>query len=43
MGYVRDLVQRRIPGIYVLSLRIGSSLVQVLTVGPSPARLFPGR
>uniref|UniRef100_A0A8V0YR47 Palmitoyl-protein thioesterase 1 n=1 Tax=Gallus gallus TaxID=9031 RepID=A0A8V0YR47_CHICK len=28
MGYVRDLVQRRIPGIYVLSLRIGSSLVQ---------------
>ncbi|XP_021230980.1 palmitoyl-protein thioesterase 1 [Numida meleagris] len=28
MGYVRDMVQRRIPGIYVLSLRIGSSLVQ---------------
>ncbi|OXB56416.1 hypothetical protein ASZ78_010670 [Callipepla squamata] len=28
MGYVRDMVRRGIPGAYVLSLRIGSSMVQ---------------
>ncbi|NWT28886.1 PPT1 thioesterase, partial [Cardinalis cardinalis] len=28
MGYVKKLVEKKIPGIYVLSLKIGSSLIQ---------------
>lgn len=33
MGYVQKLVERKIPGIYVLSLKIGSNLIQVSRVG----------
>lgn len=29
MGYIRGLLQRRLPGTYVLSLRIGASALQV--------------
>lgn len=29
MGYIRGLLQRRLPGTYVLSLRIGASVLQV--------------
>lgn len=29
MGYIKKIVQNKIPGIYVLSLKIGSNLIQV--------------
>lgn len=32
MGYIQKLVEKKIPGIYVLSLKIGSNLIQVSRV-----------
>ena len=29
MGYIKKIVENKIPGIYVLSLKIGSNLIQV--------------
>lgn len=29
MGYIRGLLQRRLPGTYVLSLRLGAAALQV--------------
>lgn len=29
MGYIQKLVEKKIPGIYVLSLKIGSNMIQV--------------
>jgi len=29
MGYIKKIVEKKIPGIYVLSLKIGSNLIQV--------------
>ncbi|NXP41622.1 PPT1 thioesterase, partial [Leiothrix lutea] len=34
MGYIQKLVEKKIPGIYVLSLKIGSNMIQVNRVSP---------
>lgn len=38
MGYIKKLVEKKIPGIYVLSLKIGSNLIQVSRVSPAGLR-----
>lgn len=30
MGYIKKIVESKIPGIYVVSLKIGSNLIQVM-------------
>lgn len=42
MGYIQKLVEKKIPGIYVLSLKIGSSLIQVSRASPACLRAGVG-
>lgn len=42
MGYIKKIVENKIPGIYVLSLKIGSNLIQVTKSAVSRVSAWQG-